>query len=51
MLVTAATLKNAPSATQLRPSAIVKWPTGEMWKKLKAAALSSEVSNPRPSPQ
>ena len=42
---------NAASATQLRLSAIVNRPTGGRWKKLNAAALASEVSNPSPSPQ
>ena len=47
----AATITNAASATQLRLSAIVNWPAGGRWKKLNAAALSSEVEQPSASPQ
>ena len=51
MLTAAATIMNAPSATQLRLSEIVKRPVGGRWKKLNAAALSSEVTSPSASPQ
>ena len=51
MLTTTATATNAASATQLRASEIVNRPTGEMWKKLNAAALASDVANPSASPQ
>ncbi len=51
MLTATATIVNAASATQLRLSAIVNRPVGGRWKKLNAAALSSEVPSPRASPQ
>jgi len=51
VLATTATIVNAASATQLRPSTIVNRPVGGMWKKLKAAALSRDVSSPRAIPQ
>jgi hypothetical protein len=51
VLKMAATTVKAASATQLRLSAVVKRPTGGMWKKLKAAALANEVARPRVSPQ
>ena len=51
MLTAAATIVNAPSATQLRLSAIVNRPVGGRWKKLNAAALSSDVTMPSARPQ
>ena len=50
-LANSATIMNAARATQLRPSTIVNSPVGGMWKKLNAAALSSDVSSPRAMPQ
>ncbi len=51
MLITSETIMNAASATQFRLSEIVKRPVGGRWKKLNAAALSSEVARPSASPQ
>ena len=51
VLTTAATSTKAASATQLRESEIVNLPTGGRWKKLNAAALSSEVPSPSEIPQ
>ena len=50
-LITIAATKKTASATQFSPSAIVKRPVGGMWKKLKAAALRTAVSNPAHRPQ
>ncbi len=51
VLAIAAVTKNAASATQLRESAMVNRPVGGMWKKLKAAALTSAVNSPQRRPQ
>ena len=51
VLAIAAVTRKAASATQFRESAIVKRPTGGMWKKLNARALSSAVSSPSRRPQ
>ncbi len=46
-----ATTRNATSATQLLDLWIAKCPTGSMWKKLSAAALSTAVATPSQPPQ
>ena len=44
-------MKKATRATQFSSSAIVNWPVGGIWKKLKASALARQVANPSRNPQ
>ena len=51
LLLTTAAIMKAARATQFSSSAIVNRCSGGMWKKLNAAALRTDASNPRRQPQ